>query len=74
MYNKYSTQTDKNSLSVQMNRISQEIYNEWKHQKERQEDREYCIQEVLKRLNIQIVNNASPAIESIVEQINKMLK
>lgn len=31
MYNKYSTQTDKNSLSVQMNRISQEIYNEWKH-------------------------------------------
>ena len=50
------------------------IYKEYAKQRQRIEDREWVLNEVMKRLNVKIVDEATPAIDDIAEQISRLIK
>lgn len=72
--NKYEVFQDKNSLSVQLANAVKDFMREYEHQKEREEDRQWVFNKVMDSINIKIVDNASPAIEKIADEINRLIK
>ena len=47
---------------------------EYDYQKEREEDRQWVFNKVMDSINFKIVDNASPAIEKIADEINRLIK
>lgn len=50
------------------------IYKEYAKQRQRIEDRQWVLNEVMKRLNVKIVDEASPVIDDLAEQISRLIK
>lgn len=74
MRDKYAAFADDKSISRMVHQQVQSIYNEYKHQKERQEDREWVLREVLKRLSVRVIDNATPIIKQINDEIARLMK
>ena len=72
--NKYEVFQDKNSLRVQWANAVKDFMREYEHQKEREEDRQWVFNKVMDSINFKIVDNASPAIEKIADEINRLIK
>ena len=72
--NKYEVFQDKNSLSVQLANAVKDFMREYEHQKEREEDRQWVFNKVMDSINFKIVDKASPAIEKIADEINRLIK
>ena len=72
--NKYEVFQDKNSLRVQWANAVKDFMREYEHQKEREEDRQWVFNKVMDSINFKIVDNASPAIEKIAGEINRLIK
>ena len=71
---KYDAFIDNNAPIVILKKQTQAIYDEYKHQQERMEDRKWVYEQVMKAINIRIKDEASPSINEIVEQINRLIK
>ena len=70
---KYRDAHRSNNAAANYAKQIQEFYDEWKHQVELQKMAEQIYQRVMKDINIKIVNDAEPAIQDLVKQIDRLL-
>ena len=64
---------DDNSLGRRLFLAQQEIIDRYTQQKELEEMEERIFNKVMEKVNIQIVNDASPAIDKLKKEIDKSL-